>query len=685
MISRCHHNLVALLSGVAFLLFLIPAFAGAEPFSNTLSMQGYSGLLNIPDAGVVQEGHMVLSYSNQKNVEWPKQVPYGDNYFFNVGFFSIVELGGRLTEAPGLMRDLSANVKVKVPFIPKGYYLPDVAFGLADVGGGASWLQTKYAVATETLGPLRATIGYGTGPDRMKGVFGGAEVTLCDWVHLLAEHDTRDTNAGVKISTPGLFRRDIKLQFTAKSALNRNPGNIDLAFSLDFPLSLKEKAREGTKRRFEARHPVARATGEEGGDQQASEAAPADESSLSELQKRLTATGLQDVRVGIIDRHRAVIVYENNVFNHNELDALGVVFGSAAEILGNGIDHVSAVIERKGIKVMTVSAPLSDLQDFFYGDERKLKESLATGTEADLAQARFVDGKTISSYFKPTVVLWPGLTTFVGTEVGLFDYLLSLKADLFVTPWKGAIVNVRGDIPLSWSENLEDGKLYRRARHDPRLERAMLFQAVKLTPSLYAQAGVGKIYGDINGTLNEMMWTSPEGKHRFRLKQAYGENSETNAKSEVYLGSYRYYFSPLNVFLEGTAGRFWEQDTGGTAELKRFFGDTAFSAYYKNAKTQEGKRWQVGGVQISFPLTPRKDMKPLYAQLRGTEEWSYSQETVISTGGPNSVLHQSIGINPEASVNLQNVYFNRDRLNRSYLLENLQRMSEAYEKYRPKE
>jgi hypothetical protein len=161
---------------------------------------------------------------------------------------------------------------------------------------------------------------------------------------------------------------------------------------------------------------------------------------------------------------------------------------------------------------------------------------------------------------------------------------------------------------------------------------------------------------------------------------------------ESYIGSYRYYFSPFDLSAEVSAGKFWSQDRGFTLELKRFFGDGAFSVYYKNSTTNDHKHWQAGGVQFAFPLTPEKDMKHYYKmQLRGTEEWTYAQETTFKNrnrddgrGELNYVPDVPLAVTPIFTGSLHNQYLNRDRLNGAYIKEHLERLREAWIKYEKK-
>ena len=279
---------------------------------------------------------------------------------------------------------------------------------------------------------------------------------------------------------------------------------------------------------------------------------------------------------------------------------------------------------------------------------------------------------------------YPELKTFIGMEHAPADYLLSLRPDLYLPLWKGSVANARWDFPVSWSNGFDDGRPLRGNRTPSQLDRLMLFQAVRLAPTLMANIGAGMIVHDSNGTLNELLWQPGDGSHRFRFRQAFAVDSDTHSTNEVYLGAYRYRYAPLDASLEATAGRFWSKDTGFTVELKRFFGDTAFSIYYKNVHSTDNERIQAGGVQLSFPLTLRREMNPSPVQVKGNDEWNYAQETEITSKGLNQV-GRAIAINPQPSFNLATVFYNRDRLSESYLKLNLLRLRDAYLRYGLKE
>jgi hypothetical protein len=714
------------------------AAAESGPFHNALSLQGFTGILNTPNAHVTDEGWVYALYTNQVESQWRSKTTSQDNYQFSLGFFNFIELGGRFIEAPGSARDLSGNLKLtSAPLTRNLPLVPVLGLGIQDLGGGNALLKTTYLVLSEDIWRLRLSAGYGKGPDRMKGGFAGAEFKAHDWVYLLGDYDTKETNLGARVVLPQFWKVPVQFTATAKTSLNYKPGNFDIAVGFTLPLDFRMRNRP----RAAQHEAVAVNTGEppfrtaapatanggpvvkqgaataalpfagragESGTGVVPQGVPSDTAvqlpasrpaadpespafRLGRLRDRLVGAGFLNVRVGT-SGSTLVVEYENTIFNHNELDALGLVAGLASQTAPESFDTLQLVIKRRNLNIATVSVPLQSLREFLAGPQgsQNLRDRLKvdlSGREA--ADTVFLDGAKNSGLFNTSLMLGPGLTTFVGTENGAFDYLLSLKPELNTLLWKGGLLGARWDIPLSWSSNLEDGKPYRGNRHPAQLERLMLFQAAQPLPGVMLNLGAGMVVHDRYGMLNEAIWSPGDGQHRFRVVQGWNKDSNTQQKSDTYLGAYRYFYGPLDLSLEGVAGKFFSEDKGFSLELKRFWRDTAVSLYFKDTKGPDEKTWKAVGLQLSFPLTPRRDMKPIAKlQLRGADEWSYAQESTLKNnnennprGSLNYLAPYPLAINPQPAQALTRTFYNRDRLSESYILQHLERLREAWLKY----
>jgi hypothetical protein len=129
----------------------------------------------------------------------------------------------------------------------------------------------------------------------------------------------------------------------------------------------------------------------------------------------------------------------------------------------------------------------------------------------------------------------------------------------------------------------------------------------------------------------------------------------------------------LDASLEVTAGQYFLADRGFSVDVARFFGDTQVSLFYTRTVTQ------VAGIQVSLPLTPRRDMRPGWVQVRGARRWRYEQSTVVNMN--RNVITPGVAILPETPHNLEEVYQNSDRTSAAHVRRHLRRVRDAYLQY----
>ena len=218
-----------------FLIFILFSSLYANEFSVNPSFQGYTGVINTPNAQLIKEGHMQLHLNNQFDnsiiaYDYNRYHRYQEDYIVGFGLFSFMEIDGRLSEARGFHRDLSANVKFKLPYHHK--YLPNIAFGIQDLGGAANYYDNKYIVIDKELWKLRASVGYGhSTPEyksrkRMDGVFGSVEFQATSYLYLMAENDTKENHVALRLEMPKSW-----LEFlNARVTISRNITNSETSY-----------------------------------------------------------------------------------------------------------------------------------------------------------------------------------------------------------------------------------------------------------------------------------------------------------------------------------------------------------------------------------------------------------------------------------------------------------------------
>ena len=635
---------------------------------------------------------------------------------------------------------------------------------MQDVGGQANNFETNYVVGTEEISRLRVSLGYGFSSRRMEGIFAGAEVKAFDWLYLLGEYDTKETNVGARIVSPDLFGFPVNLQATFKSAVSRNPGTIDLALGVQLalgkdwhrrpaeiaaappgagdavppplpasvsdpippdsqPLKAGQDATgsdavapppvtasvpKGTalKAPVAAGDAVAAAVSPEGVPAAsprrddslplkagaaalpagAAVAAASRTEKLYALRDRLVADGFMHVRIGTNNADLLVVEYENGRYHQSELDGMGAVLGTVLATLDEEFATIRLVVKIQNIQMMQVTLPTTIVRSFFRSpDMNNVLADLieVTYAVADEREVAYLQEGSFASWFRSRLVLTPWLMSFIATELGTFDYLLSLKIGYNIDLWKGALLSSTADIPLFWSENFNDGKYFAvyGYRYDPQFSSLMLSQALRPRHDLMISLSGGMIGKDVYGTLNEAYWFSPDGNHRLGFQQGFGRYTKTDFDHTLYLGSYRYRYTPLDTSLTVTGGSFWGNDTGVRFDLSRSFGDTAINIYYKICKTADDLNYQAGGFYISFPLTPRQGMKPYPVQLKGTNEWSYGIESITKSPDGHNYLDIAIGNTMPTNTPVSLVYYDRDRLTPEYVRNHLLRVRDAALRY----
>ena len=638
------------------------------------SFQGYTGLLNTPDALVAPEGTSDLLYSNQTENPYRQSVPWTDNHILSFGLMPHMEGGIRLMNRGATNRDFSSNFKFQIPFLPAG--LPRLAFGFQDFTGGSSFLRTNYGVATQDLGPLRLSLGYGTGPARMKGVFGGAELFVTPWLQVLGENDHTSRNAGLRLSTPpGWLPGAVSLGALFKVGSHPQGQRGDLAVFLKVPLGHASRRIHGTELPRPATTPRQPVPAPQAPAEEASAAGP----DLSSLSRALTDLGFEQVRVGT-QGGTLVIQYENHRFNHNQMDGLGVLLGTALEVAPASLSGFRVAVHRHGLRVLEVSGPVAPFRDLFQntGDPSptelahlaELLQVTASASFRDLPGVDWLEPVPARG-LRSELLLYPGLDKTLGTEVGVLDYRLSVMADWKLQLWPGGGLNARWDQPVAWSDDFRQGGLFETKGNGGRLDRVMLMQAVPLLPSLMTQFSVGQYLYRSKGWMNETVWIPGSGQHQFQVTGGQLRASD-DALTKVLLGTYRLYLPHWDTSIEATAGSFYNRDRGYRLDLKRFFSDTAISVFY--ARTTE----KILGLALTVPLTPRRDLPPAAVQVRGWEHWPLSLYSVVKSPSKANPLTPGLAQLPDTPHSLREATYDDSRLNASYMKEHVARLREAY-------
>jgi len=700
------------------LWFLVGATLFANDFYRGTSFQSYSGLINIPNAEVMHEGSSELLYSNQIDDKGINKQNYNaKNYLLNVGFFNFMELSGRLSELcngdrscergsgnGGRYRDLSASAKIQLPYYNK--YLPKLALGMQDIGSAAAHYESKYIVASKQLYFLNTTLGYAWDSDRMDGVFYGAEVKAFDWLYFLAEYDTDEYAAAVRLVTPSSLYKYVNLSFSIKKAFSKEITNNDtyfmagVQFHLDKDLAKSRELKESLEKNrlnesdiyFESE--VKEINNSIKQENILHSITIKKELTLQELQKKVADEGFENVRVGVHAKTNSLyIAYENSIYNTNELDAIGLILGYASS-LSKSYKNFILEIKKSDQYIRTLQGSLTLCKNYY--EEPTLKNEMAFANSLSFKSAIKAEGVVFdsemsnSSQFKTRLELSPGVRSFVGTEYGNFDYLISLRAKMYWNLYSGLDFSISADLPFLESDDLDkkDGH-YRKYNNGSQILDVMLHYNNTFY-GIHNLLSVGQYQTNYKGFMDQAIYNY--NRHTLKVKYARFWHNEfknrlgTALEKESYLAKYSYFFEGLDMFVELQGGQYWNLDRGFDFDIKRFFGDTAVILRYQRTTPNEiradGERVdQFAGLSIELPITPRRVESYRYAQIRGVSDFSYYLRTTIAREDGTNSLNPAGAIEPKSDFEIDSYLLNRNRLNINYLRDHISRFVDVYKTY----
>ncbi len=682
----------SLKSCVLATLLLTPCASLASP-ENLSSYQSFTGLGFTPNAQVINTGDFQLSFS--QGVPLQSTIAQLDDWYFGAGVFTGVEAGGRIVtqtydcnsyiDNDCGIRDLSSSLKVQLPYV---YDLTglQLAAGLQDVGGATSTFNAAYLVADKTLEDygLRFSAGYGKSEISlgiMDGPFGGVEWQPLPFAQLVGEYDASEFNATAKIFTPdGVLPYGIRASahvelYTGHEMKDQSLWGINtsipvVGYRSNSRKKLNQPEQETTKQYL------------------ASQVAKSKSTSLTSLQQALTNEGFINIQTGT-HHNQLVVALENRRYNHNELDGVGVALGliatnlspdTLADMAGsNNSPVVNLLLLNNNIPVVRVSTTLDCYQDF-----------LVTG---ELCEQTSFSSQYLNEYRKQTqwrhesingglgrsqIIFAPVMNYNIATEYGVFDYSIGLSTNLYTPLWQGAALDVRHILPLDDSDDYREDGIWVDQSLDNEIDRALIHQTFRLPIDIMTQFSAGYVYGGYLGGMNDTQWYSPEGNHgfgfqisEFKYKDDVDSYGREIKNKSTRLANYTYSKPEWNWQLSLRGGEYWRGDQGFEVTTTHWLGDTKLFAKYLNSEDEEFIT-----MGISLPLTPWRDMKPGYLQVRGIDQYELSVQTRINDS--QNHLNTGLGQFVELQHSLEREYLNRSRLTQAYFAANQQRMRNAY-------
>ena len=333
--------------------------------------------------------------------------------------------------------DISANAQFFL--LEDKSWWPGIAVGLEDIGGGATFFRSGYVVLSKSLfGRLRGTVGFGTGPDVLKGPFAGVELALNRFVTLLGEYDADAFNAGVRLFPLPEKLESYGIPRPTVDVIWQEGGHVSWGISFR---SVLGEAKFQAQREARADKRYSR--------QSAGLSAATSLQAVSEqLQAELLERGLENVRITVarLESGLTVVVeYENRRYNRDELDALGLVLGLAALHTPPSVTHMRVIVNEVNIPVLEVSTSVEAFLAFVneqmsaqaFAQQLHMTQEVHWPLPTVTPEAQ--TDKRDRSWLKLDVFLRPGIETQILTEVGVADMRFTLYPDAFIqlTPGTG--------------------------------------------------------------------------------------------------------------------------------------------------------------------------------------------------------------------------------------------------------
>jgi hypothetical protein len=176
------------------------------------------------------------------------------------------------------------------------------------------------------------------------------------------------------------------------------------------------------------------------------------------------------------------------------------------------------------------------------------------------------------------------------------------------------------------------------------------------------------------GIADETTWTFLEGRFLVKGMLARVGSSFADLDRWVALANGRVRYSPWDLTLSVTAGRFLDGDQGVAADLSRFFGNTEIGVFLRHSDNGS-----LAGVRFGVPLTLAKELPPWRVRPRLPELFAYEQTTTVFTD--RNVLRRDIGRSLPTGHDIERVYWNRDRLYPVYIRQHLDTLKQAVRRW----
>lgn len=644
---------------------------------NYLTPNGYSGLGMVPSASVLGTGTAVFSFDNVLPGALNTK---GQNAQFGVGLMDDVELVGRLATnsgncnmfdanacPPNTIRDLSASLKWSPSLQWLNKNKAKVALGVTDEGGAATYFRSYYAVASKSFGDVDVSLGRGIAKSDqavLNSAFGAISWKPTNWAQLSLQKIGADQWAHAGVSVP-IGGNGVNAFLSYNTRLNESPVTEKNWASVGVSLPLGRVTKNTTAAAPEPR-----------------EVRLLSSVKPSELKEVLKKYGFYGTKLGKYPLGKVVVEVDSASYQWNIVDAAGVALGIVSSAYASDpLQDFELVINTRGLPQMLIRANAACVKRWLESDTWCEKLDISSLNDRDYwpTTVKWEDDSQWS--YRPELILAPALASFVGTEYSAFDIDLGLNVNLILPLWSGAYLDYNQIVPMNIrTERFEPDQPYYASQLTKVTSRRLIHQLVSLQPiNTQVRLSAGTAYNVWGGVQMESNTQSSDGRHKFGINVGdfRTDTLPTNNQKGYQLLSYRYIFGrQQRTSTEITLGKFWGGDTGALVAQRFWYDDTALVTYFKQSRQDSSAApASYAGLQLIFPLTPRKNAGMEYLSIRGTNQFGYGVESrVLETENKLSVGTNEV---PRMGDNLLQI-MNRDRNSSEYFQSQVGRMKNAF-------
>ena len=411
----------------------------------------------------------------------------------------------------------------------------------------------------------------------------------------------------------------------------------------------------------------------------------------------MAKAGFESIDIGY-DERGPVLRLQTYSYNWNQLDALGVAMGTLSEH-AHDWPNTRLQLRRQGIPIyLAVGRPACmhrwlSQYEFDCGQPDKVELWAAQNAALpDLDAVQWLVHDMRSSTGRTKMFITPAIDSRVGTEYGAFDSTWGLNLTWQTPLWQGASSDVAYVRALGHSSDYANGGVFSDFRIDNMLHRVMVHQAVDLSQGFSAKVAYGRLAQVLQGHHGELRWESPEGLHRFSHERSHFAHRFVNFSKDFYMSTYRRYWPDWDVALELKSGQFWHGDKGHMLISRHWFGDTNISIFVRRSRFAVGAPALFSpygsvpvlsaGIEVSFPLTPRREVQTDWVQPRGDDRFSYGLQSVIKAANSTNYTSPYFGTFSPVPLGLDGGVYNFDRGSQAYLMTHLGRLRQAWRSFR---